>query len=290
MKTKFITIVGPTGSGKTALAIELAQQFNGEIICADSRTIYQDFNIGTAKPDTKQLVAVPHYGLNLIKPGSSYSASQFKDYVAKTMQNMWVRGKNPFLVGGSGLYIDAVLFDYQFRNQKDKRDFSQLTNEELIKIGEENYPEAMSSIDHKNRRRLEQLIARGPAQKKDRQKLKKETIIIGLTVEKALLKEKLEHRIDEMLNNNLVQETKDLINRYGIDCPQLRIIGYRAMTRYILGEINLEEAKQQFLHDDLELARRQMTWFRRNPYIQWINDPSQAQRLVKNYLDNASVQ
>lgn len=285
MNKKIIVIVGPTGSGKTDLAIELAQQFSGEIICVDSRTIYRGMDIGTAKPTKLQQQIIPHHGLDLIKPGQRFNVAQFKSFAQKTIKQIWERGNIPILVGGSGLYIDAILFDYSFRSPISDEDFSQLTDIELHKLVQERFPQVVTTLDFKNRRRLEQLLARGPATTADRSSLKYNCLIIGLNQKKTLLKQKIEQRADHIMSTKFTHEVKKLSKMYGPGCPQLKIFAYHRMADYLTHQTTLKEAKQLFIHDDLAFARRQITWFKRNPHIQWIQRPEAAFTLVKNFLE-----
>lgn len=283
-KHKLITIVGPTASGKTSLAVELAQRHNGEIICADSRTVYRGMDIGTAKPTAAERAAVPHHGLDLIEPGQSFTAANFKNYAEQTMASVWRREKVPFLVGGSGLYVDAVLFDYQFRGQNSSEDFSELDDKALLELAAKRYPKQLAAMDRHNRRRIEQLLTRGPADTADRQMLKYHACIIGLSIEIPLLKQKIEQRLQAQLDNGFVQEVERLRQRYGRGCPQLQTIGYREINLVLDDEVELAIAKQQIIKAELTLAHRQMTWFRRNPAIHWVENPTEADQLISAYL------
>lgn len=287
---KLIVLVGPTGSGKSALALSLAEQNNGAIICADSRTIYLGMNIGTAKPSPDEQRHIKHYGLDLIEPGEDYSAADFQSYAKAKITQLNVANKLPFLVGGSGLYVDSVLFDYQFRAQQNEQDFSQYSDEQLVQMIIDQYPEEAPSIDLKNRRRLEQLLSRGPASTSDRKQLKYNALMLGLNPNREELRKRIIHRIDTMIDIGFIQEVEQLRKRYGTDCPQLRTIGYGHISDYLDGLIDLEQAKTRFARDDLALARRQLTWFKRNPYIHWLDEADNAEELVNDYLAHAGVQ
>ncbi len=268
------------------MAMELAQQFNGEIICADSRTIYRGFDIGTAKPTKQDQQLVSHHLLDICEPGEEFSVARFKQLAEEAMQDIWKRGRVAFLVGGSGMYIDAVLFNYSFRTGEvhDSEDYSQLSLEELQRLVQQRYPQGAESIDLKNRLRLEQILERGLAHDSDRRQLAYDCLILGLNPDRLLLKQKIVDRVDVMLNNGFIQEVKELLKRYGRDCPQLKIIGYKHAVSYLEGGISLEEMRELFAHDDLALAKRQATWFKRNQAINWLHNMSEAAVLVDNYL------
>jgi len=262
------------------MALELAQQYNGEIICADSRTIYRGMNIGTAKPTAAERRLIQHHGLDLVDPGQRFSAAEFKAYAKRTITEIRARGRLPFLVGGSGLYIDAVIFDYQFRPPVESQDFSGLNDTELVTMAASKYPNALVAIDSKNRRRVEQLLNRGPAQTTDRQALKKSVLLLGLKPDRLTLKQKIDLRTRTMLSNGFVQEVESLRARYGADCPTLRTIGYGYISDYLDGKLSLEEARQRFVQHDYQLAKRQLTWFARNPFIHWITEATEARQLI----------
>jgi tRNA dimethylallyltransferase len=278
--------VGPTASGKSALAMDLAQKYYGEIICADSRTVYKGFDIGTAKPSLEDQKLVPHHLLDVSEPGEEFSAARFKELADEAMRDIWARGKVAFLVGGSGMYVDAVLFDYGFRSDTPGSvdDNPELSLDELQSLVRSQYPEQYKVIDNKNRLRLEQIVQRGLATTDDRRELAYDCLILGLNPDRLYLKQNIEDRIDVMLNNGFIQEVEGLVEKHGYGCPQLNIIGYRHAASYLRGEIDLGEMKQRFARDDMALAKRQVTWFKRNSAIHWCDQSAEAGPLVTQYL------
>jgi tRNA dimethylallyltransferase len=281
-----IVIVGETASGKSDLAIEFAQKYDGEIICADSRTIYQGMDIGTAKPSKEDQQKVPHYFLDIIEPNQTYSAAQFKQDVLKLLEDMKTRGKLPIMVGGSGLYVDSVIFDYQFSeiDMKKRDELNNVSLEELQKraldLGIEE-----TEVDFKNRRHLQRAVE---AEKvlKNSQQLRPNTLLIGLKLDREVLEHRIKSRVDAMIEEGLVDEVKILGEKYGWASEAMSGIGYRVMGQYIRGEITLEEAKQKLVQGDLNLAKRQRTWFKRNKYIHWIDNSKSADTLVKTFLSH----
>lgn len=266
--------------------MDLAQKHNGEIICADSRTIYKGFDIGTAKPSMEDQQLVPHHLLDVCEPGEGFSVSQFKGLAEEAIHDIQARGKVPLLVGGSGMYVDAVLFNYSFRGGEidSAGGTSELSLEELQTLVRGQYPDRYEAIDSKNRLRLEHILQRGLATTDDRLELAHDCLLLGLNPDRLYLKEKIATRVDEMLNNGFIQEVKTLVKQYGYDCPQINIIGYRHAMSYLRGEIDLEEMKQRFARDDMALAKRQVTWFKRNSAIHWCDQSNMAEKLVADYL------
>ncbi len=247
-----LVIVGETASGKSALSMSLARKFNGEIICADSRTIYKDMDIGTAKPNAEDRAEIKHYLLDIIEPGQRYSASQFKEDALKAISEITKRGKLSILVGGTGLYIDAVIFDYQFNRG--------------------NIPKNPDNPRH---------LAAG-SYKRD-QKLRPNTLVLGLQCNREVLNNRIERRIEQMLESGFVDETKALISKYGVDNEVMFSIGYKTMAKYLDGEISLNTAKTELAKGDRSLAKRQRTWFKRNKSIHWVTT-EQVNELVEKFL------
>lgn len=281
---KLLVIVGPTASGKTSLAIDIAQKHNGEIICADSRTIYKHMNIGTAKPTKAEQQIVSHHILDIVNPNEAFSVVEFKTLCNTTIKDVQTRGKLPIMVGGSGMYIDSVLFDYQFRAQNSKIDISCMSLEEKQQKALVLYPVELKQIDIKNERRLDQLLQYGPAQSNDRKLLKKECKIIGKSLKKSILKQNIEMRTKQMLNNGIVQETKKIIRNFGNDCPGLNSTGYKQVVAMINGEISIDELEDAINRATMDLAKRQNTWFKRNKAIVWVDSAARAEEVANNYL------
>lgn len=285
---KLVTILGPTASGKTHLAIKLAKKYSGEIVCADSRTIYKSLDIGTAKPSESEQAEVPHHILDIISVDHSYSVGQFKKDAEVVISEIRARGKLPFLVGGSGLYIDSVLFDYGFRDRvESKYTFEQLkplAMEEIVAIADREYPTEIETINIKNRRRVEQLIVKGPAKDEDRVELKNNPLVLGLSIKSPLLKQNIADRTKKMLNNKLIHEVEEIIAKYGQTSSVLQTTGYKQVVEFLNGNIKMADIEEAINNATWQLARKQMTWFRRNKHIKWIENETQADMLIDEYL------
>jgi tRNA dimethylallyltransferase len=285
-KPKLLTIVGPTASGKSELAIKVAGHFNDEIIAADSRTIYKGMNIGTAKPTPKDQKLVPHWGLDLVEPGQNYSAFQFKKYAQQKITDIQKRGKLPILVGGTGLYIDAVLFDFGFADPADPAQRERLEKistkdlHELIKQKGYNMPE-----NHQNRRHLIRTIE-SKGQTGTKKHIDQNYLIIGLMPGDAVLRERINKRANEYFNKDLLDETSMLLSEYGEEAlRKTRGIAYIAALELLEGKIDQKQAIEMIQKQEWQYARRQRTWFRRNNFIHWFETPEQAYKEITNILN-----
>lgn len=285
--SKIITILGSTATGKTAMAVKLAKKFDGEIICADSRTIYLGMDIGTAKPSQIEQDGIPHHLLDVVEPGKIFSAAQFKELAIKRITDIQSRRKLPFLVGGSGLYIDSVLYDYKFERLANKQTVSteRLSLAQLQSAVAQQYPEIeLNNSELNNPRRLQQILANGPVKVGDRDMLKIETLVLGIDVEMPIIKQNIALRTKHMLNNGLVQEVKNLIQKYGADCPQLQTTGYKEVVGFINNNTTMNELELYINTATYQLAKKQLTWFKRNNQITWIKNYQEAETSISDYL------
>lgn len=265
-----IVIGGPTASGKTALAIRLAQQCGGEIICADSRTIYCGMDIGTAKPTPEEQAAVPHWGLDLVMPGEPFSAAQFQQYAKQKIHEIRQRGGVPFLVGGTGLYIDAVVFDFQFGWAGDMAHRERLMAMGLTELTEYCHKNNIEMPENsQNKRYVVRAIERCNDNINRRSAPNKTTIVVGIATDKRVLRQRIERRAEQLFANGMVEEAVVLADQYGWDGEAMTGNIYPLARRYMRGEMNNDELVRQFIVSDWRLAKRQMTWLRRNPYIMW---------------------
>jgi tRNA dimethylallyltransferase len=265
-----VVIAGPTASGKTSLAIELAERFGGEIICADSRTIYRGMDIGTAKPTKEERSRVPHWGLDLIDPNERFTAADFKQYADTKIGEVRARGRIPFLVGGTGLYVDAVIFDYQFGPPADvgqRAVYETMSIEQLheyCKINNIKLPE-----NAQNKRYVIRAIEQGGAVSKRRPSPIENSIIVGIATDRDILRTRIEDRSEQIFDDGVVGEATILGKKYGWDSEAMTGNVYPLVHSYLEMEISFEEMKDKFTTLDWRLAKRQLTWLRRNPYIRW---------------------
>ena len=270
-KTPLIVIVGPTASGKTSLAINLAEIYGGEIICADSRTVYKDMDIGTAKPSYEDCQRVPHWGIDLVYPYEYFSAAEFKQYSLKKIEDIRSRNKIPFLVGGTGLYIDAIVFDYKFGNKSDVKKrtlLEKLTIEELWEYCSKNNIELPDNYN--NKRYVIRCIEQGGINNSRKVEINNNIIVVGISTDRDNLRKRTKDRIEQFFDTNVVEEPRILGKIYGWDNRAMSGNIYPILHKYIDNEISIEEAKVEIFYRDWHLAKRQMTWFRRNKNIEWL--------------------
>lgn len=230
-----IIILGPTGSGKTGVSIKIANKIDGEIISADSRAIYKGMDIGTAKPTKEEMDDVPHWGLDLVEPGDRFTVADWKEYATEKIKEIKARNHVPIIVGGTGLYIDALIYDYHFKGPTGH------------KIGD-----------------VEQKSC------SDRKEVKGNFLIIGVKTNTEELRSRLIKRIDQMFSPELYEETKRLVSKYGWESGAMKSDIYEYAWGYINGTLTLPEAKEKCFFEDWHLAKRQMTWFKRNKSIIWL--------------------
>ncbi len=281
-----IVILGPTGSGKTALSLELAHRFNGEIIAADSRTVYVGMDIGTAKPTHAEMAHVPHHLIDVTTPDKPFNAYMFQQAASAAIRDISRRNRLPLVVGGTGLYIDALLYEFSFaggmaeeatRSELSSRSVKEL-QAEISRCGLE------MPADLLNPRRLIRVIERNGAPA-GRGPLRPNTVVLGLDIDREELRRKVERRVDGMVDNGLVAEVRCLAEAYGWEVPAMQAPAYKSFRKYIGGDATLDEAKQLFVQMDMQYAKRQKTWFKRDPTIHWISNMEEAVDIVTTFLN-----
>ncbi len=281
-----VVVVGETASGKSALAMKLAECFNGEIICADSWTVYKGFDIGTAKPSSNDQLRVPHHLLDVADPVEGFSAVEFQRLAKQVIADIFARRKLPILVGGTGLYIDSVLYDYGFLPKSNPGLRAQLNDMQLVdllRLASDLRLDA-SGVDARNKRRIIRLIESNGAIPTKRP-LRDNTLVLGVAVEREQLRTNVEARVGTMLAAGLEDEVRRLAGQYGWEVEPMKGIGYREWREYFEGSQTHSEVRARILKGTLDLAKRQRTWFKRNDSIQWIYDRSKVVDLVTTFLN-----
>lgn len=278
-KADVIAIVGATASGKTAYSIELAQEIDGEIISADSRLVYKDFDIATAKPTIEECCGIKHHLIDIVEPTHDYSAGLYKKDALNAIHDITSRGKTPIIVGGTGLYIDILLKNYTLPQVEPNWDFRKRladieTNElyDLLLKKDENAASIIDSNDKKKIIRALEILEQTGKNLEQNRGIDEPLFNvkwIGKNFERKVLYERINRRVDEMAQNGLVQETKQLLAKYGRIPNLVNTIGYKEILGYIDGNYSLEDALELLKKNTRHYAKRQLTWFRRNQEIEW---------------------
>ncbi len=285
-KQKIIVIVGPTASGKTGLSIALAKKHGGEVISADSRQVYQGLNIGTEKVTKKEMAGIPHYCIDTANPKCAYSVEQWRKEAEKAIQSITMKGKVPIIAGGTGFYVDALVFGTELPhvppNKKLRKELERKNSEELLAILKKLDPHRARSVEQKNPRRLIRSIeiatALGSVPKLAKQKPRYDVTWIGINPGLETLVSRIEKRLDTTLRKGLVAETKYMKEVFGLSWKRINEIGleYRIVGEYLRDEITKIEMKEKMLRELRKYAKRQMTWFKRNKEIQWFTSKEEA--------------
>lgn len=300
MLPKIIIILGPTGSGKSGLAIKLAQRFHGEIISADSRQIYRGFVIGSGviaglfEKDSYKAGGISHHLVQFLSPNKTFSAAEFKALAIDKIKEIRYRNNLPFIVGGTGLYIDAVVNNLSFSKIKPnlalRQKLEQKTKDELLSQLKALGSRAAQEIDVNNKRRIIralEIILLGDAdffQAKPKGKKIFDALKIGINLERQELYKRIDRRIEEMLEAGLIQETEDLLKLYSKSAPAFSGIGYQQVVSYLEGNLAKNELAQKIKFATHAYARRQITWFKKDKDINWIKSLSEAQNLIEKFL------
>ncbi len=261
------------------MAMVLAERFNGELICADSWTVYRGFDIGTAKPSVEDRRQVPHHLLDCADPAVGFSAVEFQKQATAAIEDIQGRGKLPIMVGGAGLYVDSVLFDYQFLPPPAagiREQLSRLSLEALLQLAHSNGLDTIG-IDLRNKRRIMRLIENNGL-RPTKAAMRDNSLVLGMSVESDQLRHRVVSRVDEMLAAGLEQEVFALAARYGWEAEPMKGIGYREWQPYFESRPGIQSQGQSMLQTreriiaaTMGLAKRQRTWFNRNKSIQWLD-------------------
>ncbi|WP_445487339.1 tRNA (adenosine(37)-N6)-dimethylallyltransferase MiaA [Niallia sp. 03133] len=286
-KEKVIVLIGPTAVGKTKLSIELAKRFNGEIISGDSMQIYKKMDIGTAKINQEEMEGIPHHLIDIKNPDEHFSVAEFQTLVREKISEITNRGKIPFIVGGTGLYIQSVLYDYQFQETPTDINYRQQLESFAQKEGSEAIhaelmikdSDSANAIPHQNVRRviraLEIFHVTGKKasdwQKEQSQELLYDAEIIGLTMDRDLLYNRINERVDKMVEEGLVKEVKNLYDSGLKNCQSIQAIGYKELYKYFDGFLLFEDAIDELKQNSRRYAKRQLTWFRNKMSVKWFD-------------------
>lgn len=288
MKPIVYVIGGPTASGKSKLAVELAKKVNGEIISADSMQIYKEMNIGTAKVNKEEMQGVQHYLVDFVSPDERYSVSNFKKDAEKAIEKILEKGKTPIVVGGTGLYIDSLIYGIEFQNEEVDLEYREKLNkiadekglESLYKKAQEIDLEAMKKISINDRKRIIRVleIYHKTGKTKTEQELQSrknevmyEYKVFAITMNREKLYERIEKRIDFMIEQGLIEEVKQILEKYHTFPTAMQGLGYKEVVEYLEGSCTKEEMIEKIKKETRHYAKRQLTWFRKNKETIWLD-------------------
>lgn len=292
---KVLVIVGPTASGKTSFGIECANDFNGEIISGDSIQVYKGLDIGSAKASQHELSLAKHHLINIKEADENYSVKEFQEKGRKLIEKINSLGKLPIIVGGTGLYIKALLYDYEFYDEEEKDDaYEELSNEDIYNILKEKDPEALEKIHINNRKRLVRALNilnkhnEGISSVKARQehKMLYDAKVIGLTLDREKLYQRIENRVHKMMDEGLLDEIKGLLNKgVNFDNQSMQAIGYKEFKPYFENEASIEDCVNEVIKNTKHFAKRQYTWFKNQTPITWYTDTDEAIKDINQWIN-----
>ncbi|MGE8203989.1 tRNA (adenosine(37)-N6)-dimethylallyltransferase MiaA [Heyndrickxia sp. NPDC080065] len=296
-KKNLVVLIGPTAVGKTELSIHLAKQFNGEIISGDSMQIYKGMDIGTAKIKPEEMNEIPHHLIDIKEPNEPFSVAEFQEKVRGEIDEISQRKALPMIVGGTGLYIQSVIYDYQFsdapRDETIRNYYEKKAKEEgnlsIYHILQEKDQESAEKIHPNNIRRviraLEVIHATGKTlteyQKQQKPDLLYNTVLIGLTMDREKIYERINLRVDKMMEEGLLDEVKDLYERNIRNVQSIQAIGYKEIYDYLDGKVTLDEAIENLKQNSRRYAKRQLTWFRNKMDVTWFDMTNEVERQKK---------
>lgn len=300
---KVIVIVGPTASGKTSLGVELAKKIDGEVVSCDSMQIYKDMTIGTAKPTEGEMDGIKHHLIDFVLPNERYSVADFKRDAEEAIDDILSRGKVPIVVGGTGLYVDSLIYGIEFPEVKYDEDYrielmKEANSEEgLKKIYEQAKkidPEATEKISFNDKKRLIRILEiyhstglnKSELELKSREKGPKYNYLVyGINMDREKLYERINLRVDLMIKDGLVDEVKELVNKYNKFPTAMQGLGYKEVVKYLNGEYSCDDMIETIKQETRRFAKRQLTWFRKNKNIIWIDGLGDREHNIEIILE-----
>ena len=292
MKPKVIVIAGPTASGKTSLSVALAKQINGEIVSCDSMQIYKDMTIGTAKATIEEQEGIPHYLIDFVSPDERYTVSDFRKDAKKAIEKILAKGKIPILVGGTGLYIDSLIFEIDYPEIKTDEAYRKKLEKIVEQDGLEKLykeacaidEEAMKKISPNDKKRILRVLEIYHDTGKTKTEQEKESRKNEVPYDYKVFS--IEKRVDIMIERGLIQEVKDLLGKYSEFPTAMQGLGYKEVKQYLEGNLTKEEMIETLKKETRHYAKRQLTWFRKNKEIIWLNGLECKENNIKLILEN----
>ena len=286
-KPKVIVICGPTASGKTTLSIQLAQKINGEIISSDSMQIYKDMNIGTAKPDQQEMQGIKHYLLDFVEPNQRYSVADYKKDAENAIEDILQKGKVPIIVGGTGLYVDSLIYGIEYPNIEFDENYRKELERRVEKEGLEKLyekakkidPQAMKKISRNDQKRILRVLeiynATGKTKTEQEIESRKNEVkydyrVFAINMDREKLYDRINKRVDIMIQKGLIEEVENLLKKYNEFPTAMQGLGYKEVVEYIQGKVLKEDMIENIKRESRRYAKRQITWFKKNKQTIWI--------------------
>ncbi len=291
-KEKVIVICGPTASGKTALSIELAKKINGEIISADSMQIYKDMNIGTAKPTLEEMQGIKHYLLDFVSPNERYSVAQYKKDAKKAIKEILQKGKTPIIVGGTGLYVDSLIYEIEYNDIKldmnYRKELEEIAEQKGLEIlynkALEIDPNAMEKISKNDKKtKTEQEI------ESRKNPVEYDYKVFAINWEREKLYQRINKRVDIMIEQGLIEEVKLILKKYNEFPTAMQGLGYKEVVDYLNGNYTKEEMIEKIKMETRRYAKRQLTWFRKNKQTIWLEGTNDIQNNINIILEGIGI-
>jgi tRNA dimethylallyltransferase len=280
MNKQVIVLTGPTASGKTELAVYIAQKIKGEIVSADSMQIYNEMSIGTAKPTAEEMLGIPHYMINEVSIQTPYSVALYQKKAFEHIENILKKGLTPIVAGGTGLYINSLLYKLDFthtiKDETYRKELDQRSLPELYACLLEQDKAAAGRIHPNDRKRITrrlEIIKNGGASPYNFREINNDYnfLCIGITMERNELYKRIENRVDKMFREGLVEEVTDLYHKYPVQLSELKAIGYKEIIAYLRGNCTLLDASAEIKKNTRRFAKRQLTWFNNDDRIKWFS-------------------
>ena len=302
MKPKVIVICGPTASGKTALSIELAKQLNTEIVSADSMQIYKDMNIGSAKPTLQEMQGIKHYMLDFVSPDERHSVADYKKQATICIEEILKKGKIPIVVGGTGLYIDSLIYNIEYDeieyDEKYRKELEEIAKNEGLDVlydrAKEIDPEAIKSISKNDKKRIIRIleIYKATGKTKTEQEIlsRKNEVpydykVFAINMDRQVLYDRINKRVDIMVEQGLIEEVKMISEKYKKYPTAMQALGYKEIKQYLDGNLTKEEAIEKIKQETRRYAKRQLTWFRKNKQTIWLDGMQNVQNNINIILE-----
>jgi len=305
-KPTVIVICGPTASGKTVLSIELAKRINGEIVSADSMQIYKDMDIGSAKVTTEEMQGIKHYLIDQVYPNERYSVANYKQDAKNAIEEIIKKGKTPIVVGGTGIYIDELIYEIEYKDivikEEYRKELEKIRNEQglevLYKKALEIDPKAMEKISANDFKRITRILEIYEATGKTKTQQEAESRlnevpynykVFAINYDREKLYERINKRVDIMIEKGLIEEVKNLLKKYTEFPTAMQGLGYKEVKQYFDGELTKEEMKEKIKQETRRYAKRQFTWFRKNKQTIWIDGQANINNNIDIILEESNI-